>query len=245
MKLFVLCHSRKTTGSLLSLTWQMFADVKTYHFGCRKLKCWPFRKLLWDIISGSKHTGMGGPKGLPLEWLRIDSQQDKSIFITFNWDVLKTSVFLHFKQTVHIKMTSAATLERKSSDISLSKICSFSSTFVCCLSRKLYNATLNKNKIKTNKKYTFVILVRWSITIILWALPVLSSEHFLFATSCSSTLPLRPSVDFLNFPDDLLLEDRQHGVVLAHLFEHHPAIELVADLLEIKPKRSKQQKCHY
>lgn len=58
---------------------------------------------------------------------------------------------------------------------------------------------------------------------------VVLQNHFRF------TVVFLPSVNFLHLPDDLLLEEGQDGVVLAHLLEHHAAVELVAHLLEIIP----------
>ena len=46
-----------------------------------------------------------------------------------------------------------------------------------------------------------------------------------------------PSVYLLHLPDDLLLEDGQDGVVLAHLLEDHAAVELIAHLLEVEPEQ--------
>lgn len=61
-------------------------------------------------------------------------------------------------------------------------------------------------------------------------------NHFRF------TVVFLLSVNFLHLPDDLLLEEGQDGVVLAHLLEHHPAVELVAHLLEIIPETGTEER---
>lgn len=58
-------------------------------------------------------------------------------------------------------------------------------------------------------------------------------NHFRFTVVFLRSLP---SVNFLHLPDDLLLKEGQDGVVLAHLLEHHPAVELIAHLLEVIPE---------
>lgn len=62
-------------------------------------------------------------------------------------------------------------------------------------------------------------------------------NHLFFAILCH--LPVfqkkKISVDLLHLPDDLLLEDRQDGVVVTHLLEHDPAVKLVAHFLEVEP----------
>lgn len=86
-------------------------------------------------------------------------------------------------------------------------------------------------------------------------------QHFLFAFQLLLDLPVAPrpitrrllfdsfsfnvhtSIDFFDLPDNLLLEDGQYSVIFAYLFEHHPAVKLIAYLLEIIPeKRAKSFK---
>lgn len=63
-----------------------------------------------------------------------------------------------------------------------------------------------------------------------------SFQNYLFATSsCSQT-----SVNLLHLPDDLLLEDWQDGVIVAHLLEHDATVKLVAHFLEVEPARRRR-----
>lgn len=55
--------------------------------------------------------------------------------------------------------------------------------------------------------------------------------------STLSSFDVRTSIDFFDLPDNLLLEDGQDSVIFAYLFEHHPAVKLVAYLLEIIPEK--------
>ena len=56
-----------------------------------------------------------------------------------------------------------------------------------------------------------------------------------FCNSVSSSRFPKISVDLLHLPNDLLLEDRQDGVIVTHLLEHDPAVKLVAHFLEVEP----------
>lgn len=56
-----------------------------------------------------------------------------------------------------------------------------------------------------------------------------------FSTLSSSTHT--PSINFFDFPDNLLLKDGQDSIIFAYLFKHHTAVKLVAYLLEIIPKK--------
>lgn len=60
-----------------------------------------------------------------------------------------------------------------------------------------------------------------------------------FWTPSSSTWP---SINFFDFPDNLLLKDGQDSIIFTYLFKHHPTVKLVAYLLEIIPKKGKEQR---
>lgn len=72
------------------------------------------------------------------------------------------------------------------------------------------------------------------------------SKSSFFAILCH--LPVfqkkKISVDLLHLPDDLLLEDRQDGVVVTHLLEHDPAVKLVAHFLEVEPVHTHTHNTH-
>lgn len=53
-------------------------------------------------------------------------------------------------------------------------------------------------------------------------------------------LNLHTSINFFNFPNDLLLKDGQDSVIFTYLFKHHPTVEFIAYLLEIIPKKGEQ-----
>lgn len=62
-------------------------------------------------------------------------------------------------------------------------------------------------------------------------LPI-SSSQLIFSVSFSCS---QNSVDLLHLPDDLLLEDRQDGVIVTNLLEHHTTVKLVAHFLKVEP----------
>lgn len=49
------------------------------------------------------------------------------------------------------------------------------------------------------------------------------------------------SVNFFNFPNNLLLKNGQDSIIFTYLFKHHPTVKLVAYLLEIIPKRRRKK----
>lgn len=49
------------------------------------------------------------------------------------------------------------------------------------------------------------------------------------------------SINFFDFPDNLLLEDGQDSIIFTYLFKHHPAVKLVAYLLEIIPEKGRNK----
>lgn len=66
--------------------------------------------------------------------------------------------------------------------------------------------------------------------------------HFLLLVSSLLTpLLTYTSIHLFHFPNDLLLKNGQDIVVLSNLFKHHPAVELVAHLLEIISKEERLQ----
>lgn len=55
------------------------------------------------------------------------------------------------------------------------------------------------------------------------------------SSSCSQI-----SVNLFHLPDDLLLEDRQDGVIVANFLEHYTTVKLVTHFLEVEPAQKKQ-----
>lgn len=163
---------------------------------------------------------------------------------------------------IHIKITSVVTLER----CIISKICSFSSTFVFHLSGTFYNATLHSKvnevfassptslqRCQAHQKDSWGSKVtnhpQWPLLCFSTFFSVLNPKtHPLHHSVAPSYADLSTpssltctSINFFNFPNNLFLENGQNGVIFTYLFEHHPTVKLVAYLLEIIPTEAENK----
>lgn len=170
---------------------------------------------------------------------------------------------------IHIKITSAITLERTPSDTSYQK---YVALVALLFSFHLVNFTvLHYTPKMWMRSFFFSLLVavvellstnnvagrllRLSLSLEPPSSLLLSSSSQITSSSPSHhscvhhTSALQPlplltcaSIDFFNFTDYLLLENGQDGVIFAYLFEHNPAVELVAYLLEVISEKMKRRR---